>query len=1074
VYTPKHLAERILTSRSALEGERKQVTVLFADVKGSTELAAGLDPEALHRIMDSFFAILADGVHRFEGTINQYTGDGVMALFGAPIAHEDHAHRACYAALHLRQELRRYADQLRLAEGVNFSVRIGLNSGEVVVGKIGDDLRMDYTAQGHTVNLAARMEQIAEPGRVYLTEHVAALVPGFFTMRDLGPLEVKGAAAPVRVYELEGVGALRTRLDLSRARGLSSFVGRQAETAVLDRAIARVQGQEGQIVGVVGEAGVGKSRLCYEFIQQCRTRHIKVYEAQAAAHARTVPFLMILQMLRAYFGVTEGDVDEDARRKITGTVVRLDSALTDALPELFDFLGVPDPAHPAAVMDSETRQAHLLTIVSRVLQAGSTAEPAVFVFEDLHWIDGGSETFLERWAEAIPETGILLLLNYRPEYQPPWVQRPGYQQLPLAPLGRAAITELLRALLGTDASVGRLAEQISDRTGGNPFFTEEAVRSLIEAGVLQGGRGAYRLTRSVDEVLIPPTVQAVLAARIDRLAEREKAVLQTASVIGREFCGRILDRVAGLGADELGQAVRQLMTSEFVHETELYPHPEYAFKHPLTQEVAYRSQLGDQRTQVHAAVARACEDIYRDKVDERAALLAHHWEQAGEVLKAAHWHRRAAERVGLNDNAAALEHWQAVRRLVARLDDSADAEALRLVACVNVMQILPRSAAAEDARGYVAVEERATIFAEGVAVAERTGAATSLARLHASHAMLRMQAGAFDEASRHAAEAIRIVERSGDPGPMLGVVGRVIMLHEWTGRVREAQRLAEQALARVGNDHTLRASDEYTRLLISSASILGTMGRLDEATDVLERAGSLAREHCQVESQGSALSQRGLIELHRGEVQSALRYLGDAIAIGEKVGSVAVFGPAYTILGMAYVADERWDDAVDVLEIIRERAHLGGRVAFDPVILACLAEAHCGRGDVDRAMAMVEEAVALGARLGTWTYECLGQTIRARMLLRTQGIGARDVIEAALTRALDLCQRSGASVYEPRIHIGRGELARLAGDWETAERELREAHRLLTEMGAPGAERQLVEHLKEVVARQGGSTADER
>jgi len=1066
VYTPKHLAERILTSRSALEGERKQVTVLFADVKGSTELAAGIDPEALHRIMDRFFAILADGVHRFEGTINQYTGDGVMALFGAPIAHEDHAHRACYAALHLCQELRGYADQLRLSEGVNFSVRIGLNSGEVVVGRIGDDLRMDYTAQGHTVNLAARMEQIAEPGRVYLTEHVAALVPGFFSMRDLGPLEVKGAAAPVRVYELEGIGALRTRLDLSRARGLSSFVGRREETAVLERAIARIQGREGQIVGVVGEAGVGKSRLCFEFIQQCRARNVKVYEAQAAAHARTVPFLMILQMLRAYFGINEGDVDEDARRKITGTVVRLDAALADALPELFAFLGVPDPAHPVAVMDSETRRAHLLTIVTRVLQAGSATEPTVFVFEDLHWIDGGSEAFLERWVETIPETGILLLMNYRPEYQPPWRQRSWYQQLPLAPLGRAAITELLRALLGADTSLGGLARQVSERTGGNPFFTEEAVQSLIEAGVLQGSRGAYRLTRSIDDVIIPPTVQAVLAARIDRLAERDKAVLQTASVIGKEFCGRILARVAGLGADDIGRAVRDLMTSEFVYEKELYPHAEYAFKHPLTQEVAYRSQLGERRTHVHAAVAQACEDIYGEKVDERAALLAHHWEQAGEALKAARWNRRAAERVGLSDNAAALEHWQAVRRLVVGLDDAAVAEELRLAACVNVMQILPRSAAVEGARGYVDPEERATIFAEGEALAERRGAAPSLARLHASYAMLHMQAGAFDEASRHAAEAIRIGERSGDPGLMLGVVGRVIILHEWTGRVREAQRLTEQALARVGDDHALRGTNEYTRLLISHASVLGTMGRLDDATDVLERAGRLAREHSQVESQGSALSQRGLIELHRGEVPAALRYLGDAIEIGEKVGSAAVFGPAYTILGMAYVADEKWDEAVQALETIRDRAHLGGRVAFDPVILACLAEAHCGRGDVERAMAMVDEAVALGARLGTWTYECLGQTSRARILLRSRGIGAREGIEAALTRALYLCQESGAFVYEPRIHLGRGELASLAGDWATAEREFREAHRLLARMAAPGAERQVTERLKEVVARQ--------
>ncbi len=306
-YTPKHLVEKILTSRSALEGERKHVTVLFADVKGSMDLAEQIDAEEWHRIMDRFFAILSEGVHRFEGTINQFTGDGIMALFGAPIAHEDHAQRACYAALHLQQELRRYADEMRLEHALNFSVRMGLNSGEVVVGKIGDDLRMDYTAQGHTVGLAARMEQIAEAGKALLTEHTAKLVSGYFTLRGLGASRVKGTSDPLQVFELEGVGRVRGRLDVSRARGFSKFVGRSHEMAALEAALDRAVAGSGQVVGVVADPGLGKSRLCYEFAERCRAREIPVYEAHGVAHGKAIPLLPILESLRGYFGITEQD-----------------------------------------------------------------------------------------------------------------------------------------------------------------------------------------------------------------------------------------------------------------------------------------------------------------------------------------------------------------------------------------------------------------------------------------------------------------------------------------------------------------------------------------------------------------------------------------------------------------------------------------------------------------------------------------------------------------------------------------------------------------------------------------------
>ena len=415
-YTPKHLADKILNSRAALEGERKQVTVLFADVKGSMEIAEQLDPEEWSRIMNRFFQILSEGVERFEGFVDKFTGDGIMALFGAPLAHEDHARRACYAALHIVEGLRGYANELRLRRGLNFSARLGLNSGEVIVGKIGDDLHMDYTAQGHTVGLAARMEQIAEPGKVYLTAHTAALIQGYFALTDLGEMEIKGVHSVMHVYELIGLGQMRTRLDVSRARGFSRFVGRGDEMQVLESALARAREGNAQVVGIVGEAGLGKSRLCFEFLERCRARGLMTYETTGVAHGKAIPFLPMLRLFRAFFGITEQDSDATARERIAGRMLLLDERLRESLPLLFDFMGVPDPENPAPRIDPEAFQRQMFDIVRRVVQARGQRETQVTLLEDLHWFDSGSAAYLEPLIDAAVGTRILTLVNFRPEY----------------------------------------------------------------------------------------------------------------------------------------------------------------------------------------------------------------------------------------------------------------------------------------------------------------------------------------------------------------------------------------------------------------------------------------------------------------------------------------------------------------------------------------------------------------------------------------------------------------------------------------------------------------------------------
>ena len=470
-YTPQHLADKILRSKSALEGERKQVTVLFADVKGSLELAERSIPRSGIAILDSFFQILTEGVHRYEGTISQYTGDGIMALFGAPIAHEDHAQRACYAALRLSDELRRYADELRRTKGLNFSVRMGLNSGEVVVGKIGDDLRMDYTAQGHTVGLAARMEQLAEPGKAYLTEHTAGWVEGFCRLGDLGSFDVKGVQESLRVFELQGVGPLRTRLEVAASRGLVRFVGRRREMEQLRRAWESAREGRGQIVAVVGEAGVGKSRLVYEFKAPLE-RGCRVLEAFSVSHGKAYAHLPLIDLLKGYFGIALEDDERQRREKITGKVLTLDRTLEDALPYLFSLLGIGDETASLVQMDPQIRRQRTLEAVKRVLVRETLDQPCVVIFEDLHWIDSETQAFLELLSESAATARLLLLVNYRPEYAHGWGSKTYYTQLRLDPLGEEEARELLAALLGEEASAEReaLERLILETDRGEPIL----------------------------------------------------------------------------------------------------------------------------------------------------------------------------------------------------------------------------------------------------------------------------------------------------------------------------------------------------------------------------------------------------------------------------------------------------------------------------------------------------------------------------------------------------------------------------------------------------------------------------
>jgi class 3 adenylate cyclase/tetratricopeptide (TPR) repeat protein len=1045
-YTPKHLADRILTTRSALEGERKQVTVLFADVKGSMELADQIDPEEWHRILSRFFEILAEGVHRFEGTVNQYTGDGVMALFGAPIAHEDHAERACHAALHLRDGLRRYAEEIRRTRGLGFDVRMGLNTGEVVVGKIGDDLRMDYTAQGYTVGLAARIEQLAYPGSAYVAEQTASLVRGFFRLRDLGEFDLKGAREPVHVYELEGKGELRTRLDLSRARGFSRFVGRSTEMALLESGLDEVLEGSGRVIGVVAGPGVGKSRLCVEFLERCRARGIPTYQAHGLPHGKVIPFLPVFEFLRNFFGITDRDRDDSAREKIAGRVLLLDESLREQMPLLFDFLGVTDPEKPAPQMNPETRQRQLYGAIKRLLQVRSEREPIVVLLDDLHWFDRGSDDFLTEVLGATGDIRSLLVVNFRPEYEAEWMSAPQYGQIELGPLGPGAIRELLDDLLGTDPSLQDLSETISARAGGNPFFVEEAIQSLVEGERLEGARGAYRLVGTLETVSIPDRVQAILAARIDRLPEREKHVLQTAAVVGKRFSPTLLERVVGMPNADLEAALLSLEDADFIYEETGEDDVEYAFKHPLTQEVSYGSQLAEPRSRVHGALARTLQELYPDRLDEDAALIAHHFEGAGELFDAVEWHRRAARWAGKTGFAEASRHWRRIRELLLEVETSPERDELRVESCMEILSLSWRVGTSE--------KELEEVFTEGKRLGEELGNTTALTGIHAHYGVARGSLfGDVKSFVEHTGEAANLAEDSGIPELLRAVLAGRITALSVAGRFKDAITVCNLVLDVDKGEPESAGSgfDVFTYLRLRRGQLWGIIGRLDRAKTELDQGLDLARARSEPELVSWAQGWRAQLAFHRGDPDEALVAAQESLELAEKLDLPAHRVSARRALGAAHFLRGEWAQGAEAFEgSVIGPADRSILAVDEGARLAYLAVALCEMGEVEGAKSKAQEAILLCQKQGTKYEELLGWLALGWVLVRGEKGRAKAEFDRVVGHASELARETSAEIVRPLLCFERAELARLNGDAESRERELREAHRLLVGMGATG------------------------
>jgi class 3 adenylate cyclase len=1001
VYTPPHLAERILRSRAALEGERKPVTVGFIDVLGSLALAEELDAEEWHRTLDQFFEILARGIHRYEGTINQYTGDGVMALFGAPLAHEDHALRACHAALHLRERLRRWAEELRRERGIDFHFRIGLNSGEVVVGRIGDNLRMDYTAQGSTVGLAARLQQIAEPDAAFVGTSTARLVAGFFELEDLGEFRLRGISQPERVFALRGRGRARSRLDLARARGLSRFLGREKEMLRLESALEAARENGGRAIAVYGEPGVGKSRLAFEFLERARGRGVRVYEGHGVAHGSPVPFLPVRELWRDAFEIESGDDDRRVRQKIAGALALADRDLAADLPLLFDFMGVPDPEARAPVLEGSGREQRLFRVLARVAARTVREEPSVVFLEDLHFFDAASLRFVEGALPTRARTRTLWLLNYRTGFHAPWLDHDALERIALAPLDPAAADALLAEALGPDPALRELAGRIRARAGGNPLFLEEVVRALAERGALLGSPGAYRLARRVEEIEVPDSIRALLASRIDHLGEPEKELLQTAAVIGRRFATQVLREVSGLPRDRFERALGALERAELVVPDGEASEGAFAFAHPLAQEVAYRAQLRERRRSLHGAVASALSRGEETQDPARAALVAHHFEQAGNRMAAARFLHRAARELSPTEPREALALWRRLRALLAHAPASPElallgAAAARWLLFLGSTQGMPRA-------------EADAIHEEGRRAAERVRDRRALALVLANYGLYRAQVAVEPDAHLALAEqALAIARQDGKEPLERAMRARVALAHAFAGRFEVAHRLAIELISLP--EPALEPLDRATLYWVAGDAA-AELGHEEEALEILARGvafadgvdlrASLAACHVAATRLAFVTEQAARAERHALAAQVAAERSGDRALLVNAQDALCI---AHQLSGDSAAAVEAGERALAM------GAETGAARIFEDAHRAHLAQAYLEGGRLEDARRMAESAVAAAAARGL-RYVPRAELVRTRVLLRAGEPADLEAARRAIGSAQAAAGRSGAGLY---------------------------------------------------------------
>ena len=1041
-YTPKHLVEKILTSRTALEGERKQVTVLFVDVSGFTSLSERVDPEEVHRLMSRAFDLMLAEVHRYEGTVNQFLGDGIMALFGAPIAHEDHARRAVQAALGIGRALEDYQRDL-VPRGISFRARQGLNTGLVVVGSIGSDLRMDYTAVGDTTNVAARLQQAGEPGRVTISEATHRLVRGYFETRPIGGISLKGKAEPVVVWEVVAARETRTRLEVEAERGLTPFVGRERELGLLLDAFDRARSDRGQVTFVVGDAGIGKSRLLLELRRRVGDE-AAWQEGHCLSFGRAMAFHPLVDLLRRRFGVEEGDADAAIATKIERGVAEVGEDPGPVAPYLRALLSV-DPGDASVwAMSPAQRRGETFDALRRLLVRAAERRPQVLVIEDLHWMDSASEQFLATLVDSVPALRALLIFTYRPGYANPFGERSYFARIVLAALSIEDSARMAAAVLAVDELPDDLRMLIAGKAEGNPFYVEELVKSLEESGILRRVERRYELTRPVSEIAIPGTIHDVIAARIDRLAEAPKRTLQLAAVIGREFTRRLVDRLAEI-RERTGDFLRELTVLELIHERRVFPELAYMFKHALTQDVAYASLLVQRRKELHQLVGLAIEELYADRLVEHYEVLAHHFLRAEDWKRALDYLLKAAEKAtkafGLRQ---AIELYGEALEAARRLGDG-----------VPVTTLMTIHRARADLFHGVFELDRSRAEAEAlVDLARRVGDRPAEAGALVQVASALQWAEDFPTALQRAGDAIEIAEAVGAPAPLAGGLFIRGYVHAVNGRLEAAEEDVGRALniGRAVGDASRQALALHLLALRRS-----WQGQYREGLDLGGEGVRIAREHRLVIPLLRCLWNQGASWSEIGDYDAALAALSEGLALAEKIGDDAFIPRFLNTLGWLHIDCGDFARGVELSEQSYEvtarssRAGHGTGAERRAYIRNNEADALMVQGDLAGAGEALKEAHDVvqhppPSRWMTWRYSihCFASLAQLALLR-----GDPDRARRHADQSLEMATPTKSRKYESWAWRIKGESATVRRAWEEAEEALRRALAIAQSIGQP-------------------------
>ncbi len=954
-YTPRHLAERILTSRTGIEGERKHVTVLFADVKGSMQLLANRDPEEARELLDAVLARMIAAVHLYEGTVNQVMGDGIMALFGAPLACEDHAVRACFAALRIREDVGRYADERRGSGDAPVSIRIGLNSGEVVVRSISNDLYMDYTAIGQTTHLAARMEQMAEPGCALITGSTLWLAAHSIAVKPLGARPVKGLELPVEVYELIGANPVRSLARAAAVHRSSRFVARDTELTQLRDLLDQVERGCGRIVSIVGEAGVGKSRLFYEFFAEQRWQ---VLCSGALSYEKTTSWAPVIDLLRSYFELEFVERGEELAARVSARMSELDRQLEDDIAPILSLLDALPENDNFRLLDARERRQRTLTALTRLFLAQSARAPLLLLLENLQWIDEESRAFLDALIIRLPQSRLLLAMNFRPEFEHDWKGREGFNQLSLDPLQPEAARKLLGTLLGEDRSLAPLCDLLVERCNGNPFFLEETVRSLVETKAIVGDRGDRRLVAKIDTLHVPPTVQDVIAARIDRLSPEEKLLLQQASVIGAQVPHALLEAVAEMDDEVFRRALYSLQVSGFIHQTSLFPELECRFRHILTREVAYRSLLKEQRRVLHVRAVAAIERLYGDRWALHLEDLALHavrgelWDKA--VTYNRHLGMRALDRAANIEVVTCFE--EALRALAHLPASRATAEAeidLRSALRPALLQLGRLDAVLATSRQ---IEQ----------LARQLGDERYLARAYTYLINYHYLKGETTLTLDYGTRCLELAEVSQD-GTVQALARQYMgQSYHVRGEYVRAERELERNVATPDRDGNLTS---YISSRAWLAFSLSERGEFEAAEDHARAAQQAAEASNHVYNQLIALTFRGLVAVRRGDVARAVLPLQRSFAICRNRG-LSVWQPvSSSLLGLALV---RLGDAQHGLRLLEDGVSLSKQLGVKAYLSAWtgnLAQGQLAAGQREIAQTTAQEALELAREAGERGHE---------------------------------------------------------------------------------------------------------